>query len=543
MAESNLPELASDASPDFIDAASCKSWLQSVPLANVSAAQNQLLVQLEEFNRFPIKAQTRLEALEVVREAVNFVQIEQAKRFSNRAQPMLEAEEAVFEDTIDLWEQMRVGYARCLEAAAAGEAGMRSAAGLIGQRALAYAGLKMFHHYRAYREVPGRDWLELHRTYARVEELGVTDEGVKDFLNRDVHDTSPRIAYMRAVLMGIANPHELNQRQLTFVAFLLERWAEKVDLSRKPIKEGNGDEALGPLVIDLAAAHAPERFESVEKLPRGELRFLDTRKVAKSLRNRIGLLRKGESPAKLLLGEDCVQPSCEQILVFLYRQWCQARPARNERRRATDQAQVCNDVNAIHYYIGGRVFRQPGESRDLTTKERDEIATFGRVSTRDEDDYSVAQGILLENWRIENENAQGLRLVRRAGERGRRHAHGQLVCVKPGDAQNFMLGQVRWLMSSQSGDLYAGVQLLAGLPAAVAVRPTGLNAMKERYVQALTLTGVPQINVPPTLVLPSGWYKPKRVVEVFVDAPLQVRLSAMIDRGVDFERVTYETLG
>jgi len=543
MAEPTLPELASDASPEFIDAASCTTWLESVPLANVSAAQSQLLTQLEEFNRFPTKATTRLDTLEAVREAVNFVQIEQAKRFSNRALPMLEAEDAVFEDTTDLWEQMRLGYARCLDAASAGEPGMRSQAGLVCQRMLAYAGLKMFHHYRAYREVPGRDWHALHRGYAKAEELGVAEEAVKDFLNRDVQETSPRIAYLRALMMGLANPNEQSQRQLTFVAFLLERWGEKVDVSRQPLKGGNGDEALGPLVIDLAGDRCPERIESVEHAPKGEVRFLDTRRLAKSLRNRIALLRKGESPAKLMLGEDCVQPSCEQMLVFLYRQWCQAKLTRADRRRATDSAQVCNEVSAIHYYIGGRVFRQPGEQKELSQKEREEIATFGRVSTRDEDDYSVAQGILLETWHVENETAQGLRIVRRAGERGRRYAHGQLVCIRLADVQSFMLAQVRWLMSSQAGDLYAGVQRLAGLPAAVAVRPTGLNAMKEKFVQALTLTGMPKINVPPTLVLPSGWYKPKRVVEVFVDAPLQVRLTAMIERGVDFERVTYETLG
>ena len=543
MPEQNLPDLASDASPEFIDAASCKTWLGSVPLANVAAAQNQLLTQLEEFNRFPTKATSRLEALEAVREAVNFVQIEQAKRFSNRALPMLEAEDAVFENTIDLWEQMRLGYARCLDATAAGEVAMRSHAGLVCQRMLAYSGLKMFHYYRAYREVPGQDWQALHRAYAKAEELGVTEENVKDFLNRDVQDASPRVAYMRAVMMRLANPNEQSQRQLTFVAYLLERWGEKIDISRQPMKESDGDETLGPLVVDLAGERCPERFESIAGVPQGELRFLNARRLAKSLRNRIALLRKGESPAKLLLGEDCVQPSCEQLLVFLYRQWCAPKSTRSDRRRATDAAQVCNDMNAIHYYVGGRVFRQPGEQKELTHKERDEIATFGRVSTRDEDDYSVAQGILIENWHIENESAQGLRMVRRAGERGRRYAHGQLVCVRPGDMQSYMLAQVRWLMSRQTGDLHAGVQLLAGLPAAVAVRPTGLNAMKEKFVQALTLTGVPAINVPPTLVLPSGWYKPKRVIEVFVDAPLQVRLTAMTERGVDFERVSYESLG
>ncbi len=69
---------------------------------------------------------------------------------------------------------------------------------------------------------------------ARAEQLGVAEEPVKDFLNRDVHDTSPRIAYARAALMGTCNPNELTQRQLTFVAYLLERWSAKLEVARAP---------------------------------------------------------------------------------------------------------------------------------------------------------------------------------------------------------------------------------------------------------------------------------------------------------------------
>lgn len=96
-----LPEIDPAASPEFSDAASAKAWLEHVPLANVSAAQHQLLIQVEEFNRYAASPEQRFGVLEALREAVNFVQIEQAKRFTNRALPMLEAEAALFEDTIE----------------------------------------------------------------------------------------------------------------------------------------------------------------------------------------------------------------------------------------------------------------------------------------------------------------------------------------------------------------------------------------------------------------------------------------------------------
>src|SRR5919204_271069 len=58
-----LPELSESASPEFTDAASCKTWLEHIPLANVAAAQTELANQLEEFNRFPAAAVQRLAVL------------------------------------------------------------------------------------------------------------------------------------------------------------------------------------------------------------------------------------------------------------------------------------------------------------------------------------------------------------------------------------------------------------------------------------------------------------------------------------------------
>jgi hypothetical protein len=533
----NLPELSSKAAPEFRDAAACKAWLEHVPLANTGTAQLQLLKQVEQFNRFKTDAAARLAVMEALREAVNFVQIEQAKRFANRALPMAEGESKIFDGTIELWEQMRLGYVRCLDAAASGEAGMRTQAALICQRALAYSGLRMFHHHRAYRQVAPADWRGLHEVYAIAERLKIAGEAVKDFLNRDVHDTSPRIAYARAVLMAMCNPNELNQRQLTFVAFLLERWGNKFEVLNEPVDEGEG---VPPLVADLAGERCPERLNPPSDAVK-QPRYLDLRKMSKSLRNRVGLLRKGESPSKLALGEDCVQPSCEQLLVFLYRQWCQVKAGRGLDRKETGAtAEVTCELPAIHYYLSGRAFRQQqGEQKELTQKQRDEIATFGRVSTRDEEDYSDAHGFVLESWQLLDESAQGLHILRKADVPGRRYTHGQLMIVRPSGTKSFMLGQIRWLMAAQNGDLHAGIKLLPGLPAATAVRPTGLN-VQEQYTQAVSLTAVKALNSPPSLVLPVGWFKPNRIIEVFVESSIRVRLAELVERGSDFERVAYE---
>ena len=531
-----LPQLAAQAAPEFMDVASAKAWLEHVPLANLGAAQHQMLLQFEEFNRFATSAAVRLEVLEALRDAVNFVQIEQAKRFTHRALPIAPAEAKIFQDTIDLWGEMRTGYLRCLEAAERNDAAMRERAALVAQRALAYTGLKMFHYHRAYRQVPAAEWRLLHRIYAAAERLGAAERQVKDYLNRDVQDTSPRIAYMRALLIGIANPNELSQRQLTFVAFLLERWAEKAKVSRTPVAE----EGVPPLVVDLAGEARAERTGAPAKEPR----YIDALALGKSLRNRIGLLRRGESPAKLALGEDCVQPSCEQLLVLLYRQWLQPPVARaHDRKRSESTAHACQDMAAIYYYVSGRQFRQPGGKSALTKEQADQLATFGRVrGGGDEQSTAPNPDFVLEQWHVEDESALGIKIMRRAGNAGARYTHAQLIGLRPQGATQFLLGHVRWLLQAESNDLYLGVRVLPGLPAGIGVRPSSSGAQKDQFVPALSLTAVPEYQAPPTLILPSGWYRPNRLIDVFIESVTQVRLLEFLDRGSDFERLTYETV-
>jgi len=530
-----LPELSASAAPQFTDPASCKAWLESLPLANVAAAQAELVGELEVLNRFPTSAANRLGVMETLREAVNFVQIEQAKRFINRPLPMAEPEAGALADTLELWEQMRLGYQRCLELAQGGDAPMRAQAGLIAQRLAAYSGLKMFHYYRAYREVPPGEWRALHEAYAQAERLGVAEEPVKDFLNRDVHDSSPRIAYARALLMGMASPNELTQRQLTFVAFLLERWASKLEVAREPVAEGEGQP---PLIADLAGDACPRRPQPGDPAA-AEPRYLDTRKLAKSLRNRVGLLRRGESPAKLALGEDCVQPSCEQLLVYLFRQWCQAKPPRGaERRGSGATAQVCVEFEAVHRRFSGGGPRRPVEAKEMTQQQRDELETLGHLRAATQPEESGASEV--EEWRIVDDSPQGLRIVRAGRGGARRYTHGQLLALRPGEAKGYLLGQVRWLMVAANGELHAGVKLMPGIAVATTARPTALNEKDARPFPALSLGADPAARSPASLVLPAASFKPKRMLEVAGDKPLKVRLSEVLERGVDFERVAYE---
>jgi cyclic-di-GMP-binding protein len=78
------------------------------------------------------------------------------------------------------------------------------------------------------------------------------------------------------------------------------------------------------------------------------------------------------------------------------------------------------------------------------------------------------------------------------------------------------------------------------MPKGASLRGTGLNATTEKYVPGLLLPAVPALGSPESLVMPAGWYKPKRLIELVRDGSSNVVLGALLERGTDYERVTFE---
>jgi len=89
--------------------------------------------------------------------------------------------------------------------------------------------------------------------------------------------------------------------------------------------------------------------------------------------------------------------------------------------------------------------------------------------------------------------------------------------------------------------LRIGVQILPGIPQGAAIRAAGANAAAEQYTPAFLLPAVAALQAPETLVVPPGWFKPNREIEVLTERSSKLRLASVVDRGADFERVTFET--
>jgi hypothetical protein len=529
-----LSEVQQAAGLKFADSVTCKAWVRGLPLTNVAQAHSDLLDQVRRLSDAAMHPVERFKMLEVLRDPAVFVQTELAKKFYNKALPLAEVERKSFQAAIQLWQALGAAYRVCIEAcivATEPDKEILKYAAAICHRALACTANGMADHLRANHSFPSAYWSELHAAYRQAEQLGVATTPVTDPASRQAGDRTCTGAYVAPMLMVLANPHESFQRHIGMVARWLERWAEKTVISKTAPEKT----AKPALLVDLASAAGAYRNAE----PGADPRWIDIDGISHTMKKRVHLLRKGQTPAEIFLGEDCVQPACEALLKFLYQHWCDGREARaHPRRSVASQAQACSGFEAMHYYISGTIFKQPDAKSEVARHHRDEIATFGQVGKREEEVHSLIHGYVMENWKVQNETVAGLRLVRPAGNPGARLSPLQLIAVRPDDGKGFMLAVVRWVVM-EGEDLTIGVRLLPGVPEPMGARPTGVNARNEKFQQAFAMPSVPALQAVAAVALPTGWYKRDKILEIHTTQIVKIKLVESLERGYDYERVTY----
>jgi len=520
--------LATTHSPlQFADAAGCKRWIEQLTLTNVQLTQQALTTQLSHLNDAQLAPLERLKILEALRDPVYFVQAESAKRYAAKPLPLDPGETTVWNNVIALWQEMGRNYQQCLKAYREGDLAIAPHAALVTLRCLRLLGFTLSDYYHIYRQTPAPLWRALHELYAFAESHGFARIRVQDSFGQREPDSSCTESYIQVLLAHLANPYALSVRQMAFVGRWLERWATLVGLASQPLPTS----PIPSLAVDLAGSSGIVFGAGLESHP--GLRYLDLEQLSKMLRQTINLLKQGQTPGQLGLGDDARQPGCENLLMLLYVQWCRAGTARAEERSETEEpAQVCFGLAAAHHHAnGGRGFRQPGE---LTAREKQDMDTYGYITRTDQ-----SKDDALELWQIVNHSPSGFMCMQREPNGSGRVSHNQLLAVRRPTSRSFHLGMVQWLRMEEGGELYCGVRLFPGTPHAISVRPSNFAPTSiPRYERALLLPEVPAPATPATLILPAGWFQSGRFVELFSDRKQVAKLLNLLEKGGDFDRGT-----
>lgn len=507
-----------------------------LPLGTAGEALGELHRMLDSLAQTPPTSDVYLELLEQSRTALCFVAEELARNYANRPLPLSDHEEQSFRRVAEIWRKVSHAYHQCalIENSALGM-GDHSRLALSLQRSISYASLCLVEHYRARREPPHGIWQEMHASYAMADACHVDTTPVADALDSRERSAHCASALISPLLTELAGPYSLSTRDFGLVRRWADRWAPMISLH--PVRL---DEALPPLIIDLTQDTALR--SGTEESSLSSLRGLDLSRLTLQLRELIHQLRHKETPSDIGLGEDCTAGQCKRLLDHLATAWSpQVHAPRKYRRRATTGfATACTGFDAMHFFISGKDFSPPDKQAAKTHVEFERLFAFPQM-VEPEQTLEVRReqlGLSCDRWEVINQSANGFRM--RRSQSGMRIAHGQLMAVRPQAEAPFLIGRINWLMQAGNGELIVGLEALPGIPEAIAARPlTQIEARSEPFKRAFLLPALPALGTEASLLVPSGWYRPFRIVEIVASSPRRVELLHVLNDGPDYDHVSF----
>ena len=510
--------------------------LARIQLANPQQAVDEISVFLDSLLHLPPSAEDYFLLLENARKPVAFVADELSRHYLGKPLPLGDAEEICFQKVLALWLKMVKAYAHCAQLDEQDASDLRTATFLF--RCIHYTGMAIVEHQRARREYPWGLWLELHGYYASAEEWEVATLPLAGNPDApELRNTHCLAAYIGFLLVDMAGCYSLSAREQALVRRWAMLWAPLVGLHRVRA----GDE-LPRQLVDLMhdAALRPRQ----DCLKTEYIRRLDTARLALQIKQVKEQLRRHVPPSRLALGEDCSSGQCLALLNLLANPWSQTQSERRFRRRAASGVtRVCSGFDEMYYYIAGKPFEQPESNRIYSRREYETLFAF-RYQENPQQTLQIQQnqlGFSVDTWEVLNESANGFRLLRNTG--GRKMTHGQIIGLSPQGSETFLLARVAWLTQEKNGGLITGIETLPGTPQVTSVRMTEPGSEQDgKYHPAFLLPSTPS-SPEPTLLLPPGWYRPGRFLELFTDKAWQIQLAHVVDDGPDFELVGFTLRG
>ena len=513
----------------FADSDGAAKFLKALVLQSVPQAYDALLGQLRAVAAADFPPRERGKIAEHARDQAAHLNTELARRYAGKPQPLGQREHEAAEQAIAMWQALWEQYSACLKPLLEGDPDLQGVKAKVLQRGLYIGKQLVLVHGLARRTPPATLWQELHAYYRLAEMLDCTVAAVSDDLMPQAVGISCYSTYAHALLLGLADPCALSVRQIELADRWLGQWARKVF----PYLQQR--ETEGPvLLIDLDSAEGARVVRDVPPASTS-LRYAYPGKIATSVRGRLKRLAGGASPAELQLGHDASAEQCVALLAHLEERWCN--PARPVRPRAEPVELVAGGIAAAYFRVSGRTFDRQDPLGRMTFLGAQHLQTLGALTDYDRHKEEAERNWPWERWQGERDCAD-LSLARR--EPGHyRWFFDQLVVVR--EDERLELGYVTRVESPGSGAPALSVRTWPGSPRTVAMRTVSTLFNEEPPTPALLLSDAP--DEPATLVVGPRTFTAGRVMRsVDRGAERKFRLTRLVQRGADFERVAFEEL-
>lgn len=524
------PPVAAPPKPAFADSDGATRWAKTLPMLPVGQAHEALMGQLRLLAAAQMPARERAKIAEILRDQVTHLHTELARRYAGKAQPEGEREREAIDQALSVWHALWEQYSACLKPLLEGDPDLAGVKPKILQRGLFVGKQLVLVHGLARRATPPETWQELHAYYRLAEMLDCAVTAVTDDLIPQGVGTSCYSTYSHALLLGLADPCAMTVRQIELADRWLGQW------SRKLFPYARERETEGPVaIVDLDSTAGPRVVPAAPKDAPAAFRFGYPGKLSTSVRGRLKRLTGGATPAELQLGQDVSTEQCVALLSHLEARWCHVARTQGEGEDAELEL-VTGGMLAAFFRVGGRTFeRLDPIGLGRTFQGAQHLKTLGALTDYDRFREEAERDWPWERWSGRYESREAM--VKHAETSRYRWTLDQLVVVR--DGERTRLGWVSRVARAAEGEIALALKLWQGTPRAVTLRPQAGAYSDEPPIAGLLLAETPD-DRPSLIMQPRAFTPGRQLRSVDGGAERRFRLTKLLHRGSDFERVAYE---
>ncbi|EAR09530.1 hypothetical protein [Reinekea blandensis] len=517
----NVPE-QTQSTLTFCDptARQLKTWVDSLPMANIGETSRQLYHAVIEFNQLKISDASRLELMDLIRGPIHFVCTQLNNRYLNQGVVLDDQQRKVANLAQALQTHLAIGYKIVIQhLLAQGNLKQKAPLAKAVHRTLHELIPAVLRSYQLYIQTPAGIWQEIHQLYQIASAFNLQSEIIRD----PVENTALSIqqVYIKTLLLGACQPNQLLQRELSDVYENLGRWATFLD-----IDEVADEKSV--LVINPEIDSSPQYRYLVKKSNLTDYLGINALPLVRLLHNDYKLLSSADRPRAPAIVPERFNLG---LLEHLIQSWGGMKQRSFSRTTATGQVNIAVGLTATHYHIAGEIGFYSLLFGAATHSDNPFIGAVGsRFSASDTQAVRSQQDV----WEDAFDANGHPRMAREDAidfEAEKQESHprftgqlvnvsprgyciqwvdaaapnlktGEVIAIKEDQLQHWNLGVVRWIRQGKDIGTQMGVELLAPNSKPCGIRQLHKTGAHGDYLRALYIPEIKAIGQDASVLTP-----------------------------------------
>jgi hypothetical protein len=301
------------------EAKALQHWVSELPTANPGLATRLLHDFLIDFNTIEMGIQLRLDALELLRSSVNDIEDYLRSRLIRTGFPKEENDKKILAVLVSIEKEFTIGYWMVLKELTRRDVGWFQGknTALTIQRCIKGLSSIVVSHFIMGMPIPDWVWIDLHSLYTLSVKIKNDTTKVSNGIGQASKSSSPEECYQQVLLLSLADPTGLMQKEILLVYNFIDMIGSFVSLKKEPV---SGQQAQCVILMD---EDKPPHYQYETNIKNDSaMLYLDFSKLFKSFKQKGKFINTVEARFSSMqaLNSNIEKPSAE-LLDYLEQRW------------------------------------------------------------------------------------------------------------------------------------------------------------------------------------------------------------------------------